>query len=186
MDTKALTPILCPFTIAIDSREQCPFTFEGISANGINNHRIVKVPTVWRGLPTGDYSIEGYESAIAIERKNLADLFSSFGKHGRERFEREHVRMRAIVEAGGFAAVIIEASWSDILNPPWWVDGKPVGQCSRMHPKSIAGAINAWMMRYKTHYLPMETRRRAEIECFRLLSRFYSDRQKEKNNGRHI
>lgn len=178
MDTKALTPILCPFTVVIDSREQCPFTFEGIAANGVNNHRIVKVPTVWRGLPTGDYSIEGYEGQIICERKSLSDLFNSFGKHNRERFQHEHERMLAITKAGGRCHIVIEASWPDILNPPWWVNGKPIGQCSRMHPKSVAGFIRAWADDYQVHYWTMGNRRRAELHTFRLLSRFHSKRQK--------
>lgn len=45
-----------PFTIIIDTREQIPWEF------GFHN-------TAKRKLDTGDYSIEGLESIIAIERK---------------------------------------------------------------------------------------------------------------------
>lgn len=45
-----------PFTIIIDTREQIPWEF------GYHN-------TAKQKLDTGDYSIEGFESIIAIERK---------------------------------------------------------------------------------------------------------------------
>lgn len=39
-------------------------------------------------LKTGDYSIKGMETRIAIERKSMADLFGTLGK-GHKRFKRE-------------------------------------------------------------------------------------------------
>lgn len=45
-----------PFTIIVDTREQIPWEF------GYHN-------TAKRKLDTGDYSIEGFENIIAVERK---------------------------------------------------------------------------------------------------------------------
>lgn len=66
--------------------------------------------TVERGtLVTGDYSVKGLESVIAIERKSLQDLIGCIGRD-RERFEREVMRLiayetRAIVVEADFGAL---------------------------------------------------------------------------------
>jgi DNA excision repair protein ERCC-4 len=62
-----------------DTREQLPLNFR-LSKNveGI----------VSKKLDTGDYSIEGYEDKIAIERKSAMDLFGTLGK-GHKRFKKE-------------------------------------------------------------------------------------------------
>jgi hypothetical protein len=67
-------------TILVDTREKrpLPFTF----------------PTASASLPTGDYSIAGLDHEFAVERKTIADLFSSL-THGRDRFMREIQRLRA-------------------------------------------------------------------------------------------
>ena len=51
--------------IIIDSREQRPFDF--LSQNG-------DIETERGTLDTGDYSVAGLESRVAVERKSLADL----------------------------------------------------------------------------------------------------------------
>ena len=63
-------------TLLVDTREQRPLYF----GEGVPQRRAT--------LPTGDYSVEGCEGLIAIERKSLGDLFGTVGQ-GRERFERE-------------------------------------------------------------------------------------------------
>jgi len=57
------------FTIIVDSREQKPYLFGGYTC-GVKKS----------GLKTGDYSIEGYENSICVERKSKEDLYSSLGK----------------------------------------------------------------------------------------------------------
>ena len=52
------------FTIIIDTREQQPWTF--------NNHTVAN-----RKLDTGDYSIEGLENILCIERKKSASEFAN-------------------------------------------------------------------------------------------------------------
>ena len=70
-----------PFTVVVDSREQNPLDFGSW-------------PTITKALPTGDYSVAGIETLIAIERKSLSDLVGSF-TGGRDRFEREMLRMKS-------------------------------------------------------------------------------------------
>jgi hypothetical protein len=77
---------------------------------------------------------------------------------------------------GGFAAVIVEASWESILyDPP---------PDLRMTPKSVYRSILAWQQRAPTnriHWLLMDTRDMAERFCFRILERFWDDEQERLN-----
>lgn len=61
-------------------------------------------------LDTGDYSIEGYEHLIMIERKSIADLWMSLTSE-RERFIREMDRAKLI--PGRY--LIIEGTLRDVL-----------------------------------------------------------------------
>jgi DNA excision repair protein ERCC-4 len=70
-----------PFIIAVDSREQRPFTFDAW-------------PTAPATLAAGDYSIVGLEEHVAIERKSLDDLAGCCGRD-RDRFKRELHRLQA-------------------------------------------------------------------------------------------
>ncbi len=77
-----------PLAIVVDSREQLPFSFKG--------HTCYEGTTVTTGtLNTGDYSLEGLTSFVAVERKSLPDLVMCLGKE-RERFVRELERGRAL------------------------------------------------------------------------------------------
>jgi ERCC4-type nuclease len=80
-------------TIIVDTREQRPWMFGGAL-------RIERAT-----LPAGDYSIAGFETSVAIERKSLEDFVQSITWE-RSRFLRECERLRSyelktiLVEAG--------------------------------------------------------------------------------------
>ena len=82
-----------PLPILADSREQRPFAFAGYPAT-------VETAT----LAAGDYSLRGFGSRIALERKTLDDLIGCLSRD-RERFTRELARLRG----HDFAAVIVES-----------------------------------------------------------------------------
>jgi hypothetical protein len=166
-----------PFTVIVDTREQAAWSFRGIMTDGgpREPRRPLVVPTLVATLQTADYSIHGFEDRIVIERKSLADLYGTLGG-GRERFERELVRMQAIAShpEGGFAAVVVEASWEGILFRP------PEGM--RMTPKSVYRSILAWQQRPGTNriqWLLCDTRDIAEHMAFRHLERFWTDEQEK-------
>lgn len=105
-----------PFTILIDNREQMPWTFSGITEprkptkrNPIPRTQVL-VRTLQATLKTGDYTIQGCEDVLAIERKSTADLIGTLTA-GRERFENELERMRQIKHA----FVIVEGALGDLL-----------------------------------------------------------------------
>lgn len=68
--------------IIVDSREQHAFEFP-------ENEVIIKK------LDQGDYSIEGCENEMAVERKSVNDAIGSV-LQGRERFEREFIRAKQL------------------------------------------------------------------------------------------
>lgn len=155
--------VTAPFTVAIDTREQAPFAFRGLNSDAHQKRKPLLIPTTRKTLHTGDYSIEGHEGEITIERKSLEDLYGTLGQ-GRERFERELERM------GSFrcAFVVIEASWMKILESP--------PPQTRLAPKSVYRSILAWQQRIPhLHWWACHTRRFAEITTFRILERFYRD-----------
>lgn len=146
------------FTIIQDSRENLPYTFQCITPPPV-----VEVAT----LQTGDYSIKGFEHLFVVERKSLSDAFNTFGQ-GRIRWQRELGRMLSFQ----YVAVIIEADWHSIVKRP------PAR--SRLNPKTVVASIAAWSVRYpNVHFWTCPNREFAERFTFRLLERFWKDRQKE-------
>jgi ERCC4-type nuclease len=159
-------PLEVPFTVLIDSRENAPYGFQGLRADAKDHHRELIIETKWQGLPTGDYSIDGFADCLCVERKSAADLYSTLGS-GRARFEREHERMAEMVAAGGYACVVIEASASSLFSRP------PPN--SRLNPKTVFRTWLAWSRRYHVPWLMVDGRRLGEITTFRTLEGFWKD-----------
>ena len=85
----------------IDTREQQPLNLSPL--------------TVTTGtLTTGDYSIQGLEHVVAIERKSLQDLIACVGRE-RERFDKEVQRLLAYP----VRALVVEATWCEIEMGQW-------------------------------------------------------------------
>ena len=160
--------LVCPFTIVVDTREQLPYTFSGMTGS---SGEILNVPTVRAGLESGDYSIQGLEDRVAIERKSLEDCYGSVTWE-RDRFSREIERLNDLA-AGGFAAVVIEADWREILDP---AEHRP-GWINQTEPRSVVGTIDSWSIRYpRVHWIPAGDRRGGECRTFSLLRRFWQER----------
>jgi hypothetical protein len=151
--------------VKADTREQSPYTFEGIGwdkADGGGEGRTLTIETVRGTLASGDYSLLGYESRVAIERKSLADWYGTLGK-GRDRFERELERLRSYE----FAAVVIEASLTEMATKP--------PPHTELPGKVVYRTFVSWSVRYPVKFIPCDGRRMAEITTFRLLERFLKE-----------
>lgn len=165
-----LEPIVSPFTVVIDTREQAPWSFRGIRADRRFNHRPIIVPTAVQKLVAGDYSVQGLEDSVRIERKSLADLFGTL-LWERSRFEKQLIRMGEF----SFAAVVIEADWADVLRGP--VERHAAARAAKIG-KTVWRSIVAWMVRYPSvQWIPMPTRQHAEVATYRLLERFWKEQQ---------
>lgn len=152
-----------PAVIVCDSREGLPYSFCDIKADSDKGYKTYQVSTIIKGLPSGDYSLEGMETRIAIERKSCSDLFSTIGQ-GRKRFERELARLASY----DFSAVVVEADWPTILGSP--------PERSQLSPKVVYRSILAWQQRFPvTHWILCPDRRFGEVTTFRILERFWRD-----------
>jgi DNA excision repair protein ERCC-4 len=105
-------------TVIVDTREQLAYTFDPLLL------RVVR-----RALPAGDYSLEGHEHRVAIERKSLDDYVASVIA-SRERFGRELNKL-AELELG---CVVVEGSLEDVLAHRYR---------SGAHPNAIFGATTS-------------------------------------------
>jgi DNA excision repair protein ERCC-4 len=160
-----------PCMVIIDQQEKLPYSFAHIKADASQGEGFVAVRTEVGHLKTGDYSLAGYEHRVACERKSMQDLFGTIGQ-GRERFERELVRLNGMQ----FACVVVEAEWSEIFaDPP---------RHSQLSPRTVWRSYLAWEQRYvnvKWKFLP--GREFAEVATFRTLERFWKERVKEAGEG---
>lgn len=186
----SIDAVLTDFAIVVDTREQLPWTFQGLfsdtSARG--GRRPIVVDQRVATLQQGDYSLVGFEHLVAIERKSLPDLFGTLGQ-GRDRFERELTRLAELDRA----AIVIEAPLGGIFPTSCVIcsgsgigwDSEPCQPCggsgktsavphSRLNPKTVFRSYLAWSMDFPTiswHWA--ESRRLAEVLAFRWLARWH-------------
>ena len=111
-------------TIIIDTREQEPYSFDSRLA-----------ATVRRALPAGDYSLDGFESVVAVERKTLDDFVATV-IHSRERFRAE-LRKLAGYRA---ACVVVEAGLLDLLQKRYR---------GGAHPNAVLGSALSLILDYR-------------------------------------
>ena len=106
------------FTAIIDSREQRPLD-------------VSPLQTITGTLVTGDYTVQGLENVIAIERKSLDDLLGCCGRE-RERFEKEIQRLLSYPTR----ALVVETTWADIAAGQWR---------SKLSPKVVEASLMGWI-----------------------------------------
>ncbi len=116
--------------VIIDTREQRPLTL-----TLPQNAEVTR-----RALTSGDYSLEGLEDVISIERKSLDDWIGTI-LNSRSRFRRELMRLQEYC----YAAVVIEGGLSDILAGNYK---------SKVKPDSLLGMSCQLMLQYSpVHFI---------------------------------
>ena len=111
-------------TIIIDTREQEPYSFDPRLATAVR-----------RALPAGDYSVDGLEACVAVERKSLDDFVSTV-IHSRERFRAELQKLAA----HRAACVVVEAGITDILQRRYRGEA---------HPNAVLGNALSIILDYR-------------------------------------
>lgn len=109
--------------IVVDSREQLSYWPEARQVT----------------LMTGDYSVAGYEGAIAVERKSANDLFSSLGGTAganRKRLLRAFRRLSLMP----FGAFVVESSIKGLYG---------VRRFGRITPAHAVGTLTRWSAVYR-------------------------------------
>lgn len=113
----------------VDTREQQPLSIDRFD-NWFAGSRSAT-------LETGDYSIEGMEQLVCLERKSLADLVGTL-MHHRPRFFRELERMQAYP----YRAILVEASYEDVKSPYSFTSD------TAAHPNGVTGSLDALEVRF--------------------------------------
>lgn len=123
------------FTVIVDTREQNPWELRHYT-------------TAKKKLDTGDYSIEGYEDILCIERKYS---ISEFANNMRE---KRFIDVLDRMSKYKYSYIIMEFDFEDILNFPIGTDiPKKVWDKLRMSPAYIIKYIADIQMKYGVHVL---------------------------------
>ena len=109
----------------VDTREQLPLE--------------LPLRTITDTLPTGDYSVRGFEDLICVERKSLPDLIGCMTS-GRKRFERELQRMKAYPSR----CVVVEATWKQLLEGDYR---------SRITSEAATHSVVSWISSFAVPFL---------------------------------
>ena len=123
--------IIKEFVIVVDTRERQPLVFEKM---------------VYKPLPAGDYTagypvggrLLTFEKVIAIERKQVPELFTICGKE-RERFERELEKLSHLQ----YKYVVVEGNVADLTKEIY----------SFVTPKVVLCSICSWMIKYNIPFI---------------------------------
>lgn len=151
------------FTIIIDTREQQPWNFK--------NYELTSAK-----LDTGDYSIEGLQDFVTIERKKSVNEFAN--NITEKRFKDWIDRLSKIE----FAFILLEFSINDVLKYPAG-SGIPQKMWSRIKisPNYIIKNILEISMIYKIPVLFCDNHSNAEHMAEQILKRaYYTDKKRRK------
>ncbi len=116
--------------VLVDTREKYPFDFSRFP-NWI-------AASKKEALKAGDYSVEGMENLLILERKTLTDLITTVIQE-RVRFFTQCEKMSKY----RWKALLIEASYEDIKTP---YDEDEYN--TRAHPNAVSGTLDALEARY--------------------------------------
>lgn len=184
MKRSSASPVVVPFTVLIDTREQTPWGFRGLRADADKDCRPLAIKTEFKclGDGLGDYAIKELEGQIAIERKSMADGHGTIlgwaprgdsnsedreeDRGRRERFKEELANLAKME----FAAVVVEASFGQFVKqaPEWGV------KTAAENAKQLFRCVLSWQQRYRgVHWVFCDSRADAEVTAFRILERFW-------------
>ena len=114
--------------VLVDTREREPFSLAEDHPGWIGGERRAT-------LKTGDYSIEGMQDVLALERKSMVDAIQST-MAGRARFIRSCERLATF----RWKAILVEATYEDMKSFYGALDGELV---SEAHPNAVCGTLDA-------------------------------------------
>lgn len=134
----------------MDTREQTPWDFGPL-------------PVLRAKLDAGDYSLEGHERRVAIERKSKEDAWGCVG-HGRKRFDAAVERLAQVA----YPAIVIESDLLDFQSPPAYVE--------RITPAQAVGSYISWMTRWRIPVVWAHNREYAQRVALRILVAYWKHR----------
>lgn len=115
-------------TVLVDTREQQPYSLRQLHPNWIGDLK-------YASLKTGDYSIEGMEHLLALERKSMIDAIQSTISR-RELFIRTCERLAAF----RWKAILIEATYEQMKS---FYPHQDEDLITDAHPNAVCGTYDA-------------------------------------------
>jgi ERCC4-type nuclease len=143
------------FKIIIDSREQHPFYFR--------DYEIIN-----RKLATGDYSIEGLEHLLSVERKgSVSEIAGNFTS---KRFQDVLGRLSELK----YSYIVLESSWDDILKFPAG-SNIPSYMWKKIKIRSpfLLHKISEIQTKYNIHFIVCNNKDIAKTTTLNILKRVY-------------
>ena len=135
----------------IDTRESQPYKFKDSLS-------------IRTKLDAGDYSLQGFERHIAIERKSISDLLGSLGS-GRGRFLKSLERLQGIP----CRFLLVECSFDQLTRKASY------GHASKMHPNQVVGSLVKILVDLQIPVLFAGGRRHGERLVREMLERYYKN-----------
>ncbi len=192
-----------PFLILVDKAEKTPWEFTDIRSRSFVDKQqrdyLPRTEPRYLGIGMGDYSLDGYQGRIAIERKSMADFqgtllgwkkeidesgnLDEWDTRGsvdrRKRFKNELAKLAAME----CSAVVVEASIGDVLEQaPQW--GK---RTREENAKYLLSTAIAWQQEFRgVPWLFLSDRRMAEVVALRILEQWWSREQIHVRASRRI
>lgn len=141
------------FNIIIDTREQKPWAF-------------AECNTIRKKLDTGDYSIEGLEHILCIERKNsVSEIANNISE---SRFKDELNRMQNYL----YKFILLEFSLDDVLQYPKGSNLPPrVWSKIKIRPAYILKFLTELQIYHDIHILFCDNPESAEQMAFSIIKR---------------
>ena len=149
--------------IICDTREQRPYDFLAQGAD---------IEPVQGKLDIGDYSLEGFTSKVAVERKSQADLVQCLSSE-RDRFERE-LKRAAALEA---FCVVVECDYRKLLSDIEERRGRTARKA--LSAAAAAASIQAFASRLGTAFFFTGNRANGEAFTVGFLRQYLRGKQHE-------
>lgn len=169
--------VTLPFVVLVDKQEQQPFTFTGFRSDADQDNRPLIVPCrlISMGPTHGDYSIEGMEGSVHVERKGLGDALGTFmSAPDTDRGDRWKHTLEFLAGVQT-AAVVIESTFGVMLSS---VQSR--GSRSRQDlQKTLHRQVLAWEQDYRIPFVFCDSRRLAEVTTLAILRRHYRHATKQ-------
>ncbi len=134
--------------VVVDTREQEPYSFDP-----------ERFEVVRHALPAGDYSLQGMERLVAVERKSLDDFVQTVIR-SRERFRKELLALQTCASA----CVVIEAGFQDVISGRY---------SSGAHPNSVIGSALSIIVDYSIPVFFCSNRQAARLFVEEYLLKFH-------------
>ncbi len=150
------------FVIVVDSQEtKYPYLFSG--------ELIIRKVLMVDGIRTGDYSIQGFERKVTVERKTTSDLYSSLSQR-RDKFMEEMERIQHFE----CKALLIEATYDQVINAP---RTSYVRKFSKLQKPHLRGALTKIMAEYNIPVIFAGSRRNGEEWTHKVLRTYFEKKR---------